>query len=53
MAGYGGFGAIVKEAKILAENPAAEVACPKCGEPLQSNAAGVKNCPQGHYRANQ
>ena len=50
MSDYGGFGAIVKEAKVLAENPPPVVACPKCGYLLQVNSAGMKSCPMGHWR---
>lgn len=54
MADYGGFGAIVREAKALAEQDRAkpELDCPLCGEPLQFNARGQANCPLGHYRTN-
>lgn len=47
---WGGLGAILKEAKALAENEPPLIACPKCGTPLQQNADGVKNCPMGHFR---
>ena len=50
MSDYGGFGAIIKEARVLAENPPPVVACPRCGTVLQTNSAGVKNCPMGHWR---
>jgi hypothetical protein len=26
------------------------VECPNCGEPLQTNSRGVKNCPSGDFR---
>lgn len=53
MSDYGGFGAIVREAQTIAENPPKEVACPRCGELLKFNPAGIGSCPFGHYRTNQ
>lgn len=45
--------AIVKEAQeLLAIEPELlKQACPKCGEILQVNSEGVRNCPMGHYRS--
>jgi len=50
MSDFGGYGAIVREAQKIAETEPLEVACPLCGEVLDVNKAGVKNCPLGHYR---
>lgn len=51
MSDFGGLGGIVKEAQAIAQNPAPEVACPKCGTPLDINKDGITNCPMGHYRS--
>lgn len=51
MADWGGLGAIVKEAQKLAEEERVEIACPKCGTPLDVNKVGVRNCPMGHWRS--
>lgn len=53
MSGYGGFKAIVAEAKQLEEQVKSEpeVACPVCGTVLDVNPRGAVNCPMGHYRA--
>jgi hypothetical protein len=46
---YGGYAAILLEA--LAERlREPSTACPRCGEPLDVNARGERNCPLGHYR---
>lgn len=50
---WGGLRVIVSEARQITDNPRPEVACPRCGTPLQVNKDGVKNCPMGHYRTNQ
>lgn len=50
MSDFGGLGGIIREAQAIAQNPAPEVACPRCGTPLQFNKAGVSNCPMGDYR---
>jgi Zn finger protein HypA/HybF involved in hydrogenase expression len=50
MSDFGGWGAIIKEAQSLVENPPPELSCPKCGTPLDTNSRGEKNCPMGHYR---
>ena len=52
MSDYGGFGAIIREAREndANERDRKEVACPLCGKPLDENKDGVTNCPMGHYR---
>ncbi len=52
MADWGGYGAIAREAAVVAENATAgaSVACPRCGTLLDVNARGEANCPMGHYR---
>jgi len=53
MADYGGFKAILKEARQIQREEAAKtpVDCPFCGTPLEYNEKrGLLNCPAGHYR---
>lgn len=54
MSDYGGFGAIAREARALEREERAKartpVDCPVCGEPLDVNPRGVRNCPHGHYQ---
>lgn len=53
MSDYGGFKAILQEAKETERQAKREplVACPVCGTQLDTNSAGMKNCPLGHFRA--
>lgn len=53
MSEYGGYRAIIEEARKLEEQERVEpqVACPVCGTVLDVNARGAVNCPMGHYRA--
>ena len=53
MGDYGGFKAILEEARQIQREEAAKtpVACPLCGEPLDYNEKrGLLDCPLGHYR---
>lgn len=55
MSDFGGFGAILKEAKALADEEKQHVspACPVCGTILDVRPRdGMRNCPLGHYRDN-
>lgn len=49
--------AILKEAREIREQDRQRerdpVDCPVCGEVLQVNSRGIKNCPLGHYRKEQ
>lgn len=47
---WGGLRGILDEARQLNEQADREVACPRCGTPLDFNAMGLGNCPLGHYR---
>lgn len=51
MSEWGGLGAIRREAAALDEEAErrGEIACPRCGTPLQFRR-GEGNCPMGHYR---
>lgn len=53
MSDFGGYGAILREARALDEAQRAKplIDCPVCGEPLKENARGEVNCPLGHFRA--
>lgn len=53
MSDFGGFGAIVQEARALEEAERARplVDCPVCGEVLKRNKRGAVSCPLGHFRA--
>lgn len=44
--------AITEEAKLLRrEDKQRElVSCPICGDILEENSDGLKNCPMGHFR---
>ncbi len=52
---YGGFGAILEEARAIEEQLREQdrVDCPKCGSLLAVNSAGAASCPMGHYRASR
>lgn len=52
MKDWGGYGAIIEEAREIKRNEQPPVACPRCGEPLVENPRGVKACPLGHFRTN-
>lgn len=45
--------AILKEARVMADEDARkpQVRCPICGNYLDVNERGEKNCDVGHYRA--
>lgn len=49
---WGGFRRIANEARVLEEQDKAKplVLCPICGNVLDVNARGEKNCDVGHYR---
>lgn len=52
MSDYGGYRAIIDEAKQLDEERRREplVTCPVCGTVLDENSRGEKSCPMGHGR---
>lgn len=50
MAEWGGYGAIIEEARELAERPEPLVSCPRCGARLDVNSEDIANCPLGHWR---
>lgn len=49
---WGGYGVIVEQAKRDAEEDARKelVLCPICGNVLDENDRGEKNCDVGHFR---
>lgn len=49
---FGGLRRIIDEAKQIAEDERTRplIDCPQCGEPLDENSRGEKNCPLGHGR---
>lgn len=51
---WGGLRGILDEAKQIAEEQRQHVSpdCPVCGEPLQVNSRGERNCVYAHYRDN-
>lgn len=50
---WGGLGAILTEAEQIAADVRSrpDVDCPVCGNRLDVNARGVRNCDVGHYRS--
>ncbi len=52
---YGGFGAILDEARALEDQlrEQDDVDCPICGLLLDVNSAGAVSCRMGHFRANR
>lgn len=54
MRDWGGYAAIVEEAREIKRNEKPSEACPLCGELLEFNERrGLANCPLGHYRVVQ
>lgn len=51
---WGGLRGILDEAKQLREEQRTHVDpdCPICGELLDVNSRGMRNCPLGHYSDN-
>ncbi len=49
---WGGYRSILDEAKTLEATDKLRpiVDCPKCGDILMVNSAGVRSCPMGHFR---